>query len=69
MEKPTHLYVRTYRHERSGECWWERGAGQRGIKRRKRDNFNSIINKIYLKKRTCMIHPILPYKLAQIKTQ
>ena len=33
-----------------GQCWWEEGAGQRGIKGRKKwDNHNSVINKIYLK--------------------
>ena len=32
-----------------GECGWEGGAGQRGIKGRKKwDNCNSIINKIYI---------------------
>ena len=38
-------------HELRGwECWWEVGAEWRGIKGRKKwDNFNSIINKIYLK--------------------
>ena len=31
--------------------WWEGGAGWRGIKGRKKwDNYNSIINKIYFKK-------------------
>ena len=35
-----------------GECWREGDARQRGIKWRKKkwDNCNSIINKIYLKK-------------------
>ena len=43
----------THGHElREGECWCGGGgAGQRGIKERKKwDNCNSIINKIYFKK-------------------
>ena len=31
-----------------GEWWWEGSIGQRGIKGRKKwENYNSIINKIY----------------------
>ena len=34
------------------ECWWEGTAKQKGIKRRKKwDNYNSIINKIHFKER------------------
>ena len=42
----------THGHELLGEeFWWKGGSGQRGIKGRKKwDNYNSIINKIYLKK-------------------
>ena len=52
MEKPKNLYVRTtHGRELSGENAAERGSsGQRGIKGEKWDNYNSIINKIYLKK-------------------
>ena len=44
----TYMYDPWTRTKR-GECWWEGGAGQRGIKKRKKkwDNCNSIINKIY----------------------
>ena len=39
-----------------GECQWERGRGWREIKGRKKwDNCNSIINKIYLKKEREMV--------------
>ena len=46
------LICMTYGHElRWGKCQREGCAGQRGIKgRKKQDNGNSIINKIYLKK-------------------
>ena len=55
MEKPKNLYVRTtHGHELRGgdECWWEGCSGWREIKGRKKwDNCNSIINKIYLKRK------------------
>ena len=46
------LTCTTHGHELKGGrgCWWEGGAGQRGKKGRKKlDNCNSIINKIYIK--------------------
>ena len=51
MEKPKNLYVQTMDMScGGGRCWWERSAGWRVIKgRRKWDNCNSIINKIHLK--------------------
>ena len=52
------LICMTHGHElREGECWCGGGgAGQRGIKERKKwDNCNSIINKIYFKKEECEI--------------
>ena len=46
------LMCTTHGHELSGGgCWREWGVGQRGIKGRKKwENCNSIINKIYFKK-------------------
>ena len=46
------LVCMTHGHELSGwwwggECGRERGVGRRGLKRGKRDNCNSMINKIY----------------------
>ena len=43
----------THGHElRWGKCQWEEGTGWKGLKGRKNwDNCNSIINKIYFKKR------------------
>ena len=45
------LICTTHEHKlREGGCWWEVGAGWRGIKVRKKwDNFKNIINKIYFK--------------------
>ena len=45
------LMCMTHGHELSGGgCWREWGVGQRGIKGRKKwENCNSIINKIYFK--------------------
>ena len=53
MENPKNLYVWTYGHEqRWGNAGGRDGAVWRGIKgREKWDNCNSIINKIYLKKK------------------
>ena len=46
--KAKELMWSTHGHELRGEeCWWEEGAGQRGIKRRKKwGNSNSTISKI-----------------------
>ena len=45
------LTCSTHGHELRGEWWWEWGAGQSWRKGRKKwDNYNSIMNKIYLKK-------------------
>ena len=44
------LICTTHGHElRERECWWKgEGAGRRGIKGRKKwNNCNSVINKIY----------------------
>ena len=51
----SYTYIRTYMYDpwtwTKEEEWWWGGTGQRGIKGRKKwDNCNSIINKIYLKK-------------------
>ena len=46
MEKPKNLGTWT----KVGEHWWEGGAGQRGIKGRKKwDKCNSVNKKIYFK--------------------
>ena len=48
------LICMTHRHELrgGGDCWWEGGVPGGGVQRGKNwDNCNSIINKIYLKKR------------------
>ena len=45
------LICTTHGHELRGECWWEEGCRAEGNKEeRKWDNYNSIINEIYLKK-------------------
>ena len=53
IEKPKNLHIyMTHGHElRWGNDGGRVGTGQRGIKGRKKwDNYNSIINKMYLKK-------------------
>ena len=48
--KAKELMCMTHSHELGGKSCWGVGARQRGIKGRKKwDNCNSIINKIYLK--------------------